>query len=378
VNVDKPDEVREAGTDGDGPSSQKIMFDTVDEDFEGIMDDEKVWNSIPKEARGEAWTRRIYHFNDEHDAKLFYERVEEKLHQINLEVRDDQEIKGHVSWASADNNRGDSFNSAMCLYVKQQPRAYNTKQEETATDKVEWAAVTLEQIFQDQQTKDRLKGKVKAVYVMENWLMRDMTPEEKVKKGDEDILILMLATPEDAAAIINCKGMKKLTMTATRMRGHVPVDKVETICTHATSITLSDVLERKLKLAKLMAHAMMGNTQQANIDAIMEVLSGTKAISQKTRNGQSKTTDLLFTPVFLHGLAGEDMRIRLNKLLEKQVISKRIHEEVKALRIAYAARFNISYRTTRRKGGGGTATKAMEKGNEQTGKLITAMAAQKT
>jgi hypothetical protein len=48
VDVDKLDEVREAGTDGDGSSSQKIMFDTVDEEFEGIMDDEKVWDSIPK------------------------------------------------------------------------------------------------------------------------------------------------------------------------------------------------------------------------------------------------------------------------------------------------------------------------------------------
>ena len=190
VNVDKLGEVREAGTDGDGLSSQKIMFDTVDEEFEGIMDDEKVWDSIPREARGEAWTRRVYHFNDEHDAKLFYERVEEKLRQINIEVRDDQEIKGRVSWASADNNRGDSFISAMCLCETAIPRAYNSKQEETSTDKVEWAAVTLEQIFQDQLTKDRLKGKVKAVYVMENWFMRDMTPEEKIKKGDEDILIL--------------------------------------------------------------------------------------------------------------------------------------------------------------------------------------------
>ena len=70
VNVDKLDEVREAGTDGDGLSPHKTMFDTADEEFEGIMDDEKVWDSIPKEARGEAWTRRVYHFNDEHDAKL--------------------------------------------------------------------------------------------------------------------------------------------------------------------------------------------------------------------------------------------------------------------------------------------------------------------
>jgi hypothetical protein len=28
VNVDKLDEVRESGTDGDGLSSQKVMFDT--------------------------------------------------------------------------------------------------------------------------------------------------------------------------------------------------------------------------------------------------------------------------------------------------------------------------------------------------------------
>jgi hypothetical protein len=39
VCVDKLDVVREAGTDGDGSTSQKIMFDTVDEEFEGAMDD---------------------------------------------------------------------------------------------------------------------------------------------------------------------------------------------------------------------------------------------------------------------------------------------------------------------------------------------------
>ena len=131
ICVDKLDEVRAAGTDGEGSAAQKIMFDTVDEEFEGTMDDEKVWDSIPKDVRGEAWTRRIYQFNDEYDAKLFFERVEEKLRQINSEVGEDQEIKGHVSWASADNNRGDSFNSALCLYVKQQARAYNSKQGET-------------------------------------------------------------------------------------------------------------------------------------------------------------------------------------------------------------------------------------------------------
>jgi hypothetical protein len=74
-------------------------------------------------------------------AKLFYERVEEKLHQTTK-----KEIKGRVSWASADNSRVDPFNNAMCLYVKQQSRAYNSKQDEAATDKVEWAAVTFEQI----------------------------------------------------------------------------------------------------------------------------------------------------------------------------------------------------------------------------------------
>ena len=56
--------------------------------------------------------------------------------------------------------------------------------------------------------------------------MKDMTPEEKIKKWDEGILILVLASPEDAAAMVNAtirysKGMRKLTMTATRMRGHV-------------------------------------------------------------------------------------------------------------------------------------------------------------
>jgi hypothetical protein len=51
VNVDKLDEVREAGTDGDESTSHKIMFDAVDEEFEGAMDDEKVWQSIPKEVR---------------------------------------------------------------------------------------------------------------------------------------------------------------------------------------------------------------------------------------------------------------------------------------------------------------------------------------
>jgi hypothetical protein len=70
--VDKLDEVREAGTDGEESTPQKIMFDMVDEEFEGAMDDEKVWDSIPKEVRGEPWTRRIYQFNDEHDAKLFF------------------------------------------------------------------------------------------------------------------------------------------------------------------------------------------------------------------------------------------------------------------------------------------------------------------
>jgi hypothetical protein len=76
------------------------------------------------------------------------------------------------------------------------------------------------------------------------------------------------------------------------------------------------------------------------------------------------------------------MRKKLDKLLEKQVFNKMIREEVKTLRIAYVARcngrmFNISYKIARRKGGGGgAAAKAMEKRNEQTGKLVTAMAAQ--
>ena len=171
-----------------------------------------------------------------------------------------------------------------------------------ATDKVEWAAVTFEHMFQDQPTRERLKGKVKAVYVIENWFMKDMTPEEKIKKGDEDILILMLATPEDAAAMVNAtirysKGERKTTMTATMMKGHVPVDNPETVCIHATNISLSDVLENTIKLAKLMAHEMMRDTKQENIDAIMSMLGETKTIKQKTRSGQPKTTDLLFTPI---------------------------------------------------------------------------------
>ena len=93
--VDKLDEVRESGTNGEESISQKIMFETVDEEFEGVMDDERVWESIPKEVRGEPWTRRIYQFNDEHDAKLFFERVKEKLRQINSNIGEDQEIKGH-------------------------------------------------------------------------------------------------------------------------------------------------------------------------------------------------------------------------------------------------------------------------------------------
>jgi hypothetical protein len=48
------------------------------------------------------------------------------------------------------------------------------------------------------------------------------------------------------------------------------------------------VLERTIKLAKLMAHEMMGDTKQASIDAIMCMLGETKTISQKTRSGQSK------------------------------------------------------------------------------------------
>jgi hypothetical protein len=84
--VDKLDEVREAGTDGEESTPQKIMFDMVDEEFEGAMDDEKVWDSIPKEVRGEPWTRRIYQFNnDEHDAKLFFTMM--SIHRCGDKVK---------------------------------------------------------------------------------------------------------------------------------------------------------------------------------------------------------------------------------------------------------------------------------------------------
>jgi hypothetical protein len=59
VDVDNLDDVRMAGTDGSGLTASKTMFDSMEVEFEGSMDDEKIWEATPKEVRGDAWTRRV-------------------------------------------------------------------------------------------------------------------------------------------------------------------------------------------------------------------------------------------------------------------------------------------------------------------------------
>jgi hypothetical protein len=96
--------------------------DVVDE-FEDVVGDEQILKHIPQSMRGKPFTRQVYAFYSKANAQAMHRRLEQNITLIHQAMDEAEERIGSVSWDTADNNRSDPLNLAICIPVQIKNRA---------------------------------------------------------------------------------------------------------------------------------------------------------------------------------------------------------------------------------------------------------------
>jgi hypothetical protein len=196
-----------------------------------------------------------------------YRRLKQYIADTHHEMEEVDERIGSVSWATADNNRGDPLNLAICIPVQIKNRAFDKDIEEVQSNDDLWTKTTLEHICEDKELVEAMKGIVKEVLVIVPFWNRRLDPEARLLKDDEDLTALILTSEEDVARLEGTlvrwrKGTKIKTANLKRPKQVIPIKDTREIRIHAANIEMCAVLEAPGKLTKLVAHAMYGNVNK--------------------------------------------------------------------------------------------------------------------
>jgi hypothetical protein len=272
-----------------------------------------------------------------------YRRLEQGIADKHKDMDEAEERIGSVSWATADNNRGDPLNLAICIPAQIKHRAYNKDIEEVQANDELWARITLEHILEDQELVDAMKGIVKDVLINVPFWNRKLDPESRLLKEDEDLIALILTSEEDVKRLEGLlvrwkKGTRVKTANLKRPKQVVPVMNTSEIRIHAANIEMCAVLESPSKLIKLMAHAMYGNVNPRTLDEVSTMMEQRRNHTEQTRRGP-RVMSTIFTPRFKEGQVGAEARKRLAGVIDKQLLTKTIHGNNQSLRIAEALKF---------------------------------------
>jgi hypothetical protein len=140
--------------------------DVVDE-FEDVIEDEQILKNIPQSMRGKPSTRQVYAFYSKVSAQAMHRRLEQNIILIHQAMDEADERIGSASWATADNNRSDPLNLAICIPAAQiKNRAFNKNIEEVQSNDDLWAETTLQHVCEDKELVEAMKGVVKEVLVI--------------------------------------------------------------------------------------------------------------------------------------------------------------------------------------------------------------------
>jgi hypothetical protein len=88
-------------------TEEPLEPDDVTDDFEDVIEDEQIIKDITQPMRGIPFTRQVYSFYNKASAEAMYRRLKQYIADTHHEMEEADERIGSVSWATADNNRGD-------------------------------------------------------------------------------------------------------------------------------------------------------------------------------------------------------------------------------------------------------------------------------
>ena len=117
--------------------------------------------------RGKPFTRQVYALYSKVSAQAMHRRLEQNIALIHQAMDEADERIGSASWATADNNRSDPLNLAICIPAAQiKNRAFNKNIEEVQSNDDLWAETTLQHVCEDKELVEAMKGVVKEVLVI--------------------------------------------------------------------------------------------------------------------------------------------------------------------------------------------------------------------